>query len=752
MLDNIPYELRCLPQWVVAGFDKLPINPRTGRNASPTDPNTWVTFDEARTAGYPHVGFCLHDDPYTIIDLDDPFQRTDKSVIQAGDEDYEQAVERSLRHRKVFDMFQSYTELSQSGRGVHIIVRGNIPSGVRRDKVEVYCRERYMICTGNILKNAPVADYQELLTQLHSEMSSTVHGGYDDEEQTRTDDQILSMASNAVNGDKFNALCRGDISMYPSQSEADFALTTILAFYSKNDEQVIRLFRMSALGKRDKAQRDDYFTGRYGMLNKIRPKQLPPRVDLSGLLNSVTAAPTITAAPVDDPIEHLVDRPQSPLTFPPGLVGSIADYLYSSAIRPVPEVALSGALALLSGILGRSYNISGTGLNQYLILLAKTGTGKEGAANGIDALISGLRQFIPSSDDFLGPATFASGQALIRVLDKRPCFVSILGEFGLTLQSLCDRNAAPHNVMLRKVLLDLFAKSGYNNTLRPSVYSDQEKNTQPVRAPNVTILGESTPENFYGAMDGSHIAEGLVPRFTIIEYTGNRPQRNANAFHRPQNHLLMALRSAMEVALQTRQNEVVCPVQTDHSAGILLDEFDSMVDDKINNAQGDVESQIWNRAHVKSLKLSALLAVGCNLHQPIITKETATWAINLVSNDVSQMSTKFTSGVVGQGDHQQEFDLRHAIQRYSELTHKQRLSYKVPKVLVDKDQVIPYTYLKRVLILRASFKGDRRGAVAALQASLTDAVKAGMLQQIPSDQAMRELAVNSPVYIRGESW
>src|SRR5690606_21901645 len=143
---------------------------------------------------------------------------------------------------------------------------------------------------------------------------------------------------------------------------------------------------------------------------------------------------------------------------------------------------ISAAIALVAGIIGRSYNISGTGLNQYIILLAKTGAGKEGAATGIENLVSAVRPIVPMVDRFIGPSAFASGQALIKVLDEQPCFVSILGEFGLTLQQLCDPRANSAQVMLRKVLLDLYNKSGWNKVLRSSVYSDTSKNTKLIRS------------------------------------------------------------------------------------------------------------------------------------------------------------------------------------------------------------------------------------------------------------------------------
>ena len=59
---------------------------------------------------------------------------------------------------------------STSGRGYHIIVRGKIPSGVHRDNVEMYSSGRYMICTGDVVRNTPIMEYQQLLDILYGEM------------------------------------------------------------------------------------------------------------------------------------------------------------------------------------------------------------------------------------------------------------------------------------------------------------------------------------------------------------------------------------------------------------------------------------------------------------------------------------------------------------------------------------------------------------------------------------------------------
>lgn len=740
MRNNIPMELRALPQWVCAGPDKVPLSPRTGQPASVTDPNTWATFEEAVRTGMKHVGFVLAEwDPYTIIDLDN---KPSKPCTP----------EQWARHQKILEAFDSYTERSASGTGYHIIVKGRIPAGVHRDNVEVYSSARYMICTGDVVRNTPIADYQQLLDVIYGEMKPADVVELDDVEGIMSDEEVVEMAMRAANADKFNELCRGDWQAmgYESQSEADFALMSIFAYYTRDNEQVRRLFRMSPLGQREKAQKNDKYLN--FALGKIRAQQ-PPLVDFEELKANLAPATSIPEALTPAPAPYIKDTaPVVPgVSLPPGLVGEVAQYIYQTAIRPVPEIALGAAIAITAGVCARSYNISGSGLNQYLILLAKTGAGKEGAVTGIDNLIAAIRPQVPMVDQFIGPSAFASGQALIKVLDDRPCFVSVLGEFGLTLQQLCDPRASSPQIMLKKVLLDLYSKSGWNKVLRSSVYSDTDKNTKIVQAPNVTILGESTPESFFEGLDSIHIAEGLIPRFSVIEYTGPRPPRNRNANTPPSQQLVARFSELVAVSLTTANNGTCANVQMESAAIQLMDEFDAKADGMINAAGSDVDMQLWNRAHLKALKLAAVIAVGCNPHAPVVTPDIARWSIDFVERDVAVMTTRFQRGEVGVGDHRHEVDIRKAVENYLAMSESQRLQYKTPKSLLNQP-VVPFHYLRRKLRLLSAFKNDRRGVARALEDSLKDMVKAEILRQVPPQQAMEKFGVTTELYVKGPTW
>jgi putative DNA primase/helicase len=144
--ESIPEELRVRPQWVVWKAvgdkpDKVPYSPRTGRRASSTDLLTWSTFQEALEAyeigEYAGLGFVFSSaDPYTGIDLDDCVDGDGEIALWAME---------IVRH------FDSYTELSATGSGLHIIVRGDVPNR-RNGHVEVYSSKRFFTVTGHAIE------------------------------------------------------------------------------------------------------------------------------------------------------------------------------------------------------------------------------------------------------------------------------------------------------------------------------------------------------------------------------------------------------------------------------------------------------------------------------------------------------------------------------------------------------------------------------------------------------------------------
>lgn len=786
MFNNIPHEMRDYAQWVVWRLEtrpdakptKVPYSLKSGMKASVTDPKDWSTFIEVTNAGpfipagiavepdtpitqtgFSGIGFVLtHNDPFGFIDLDDAH----------GD------VEAYDRQIKVFREFNSYSELSPSGAGLHIIIKGQLPAGRRRASIEIYSAERYMTMTGNVYHQAPIEDRQELFQLLFDQMggAAQTHTFGEDQDQKHTDEEIFEQASKAVNGEKFVALYQGNWQQYyPSQSEADFALINIISFYSQNRLQIMRMFRASKLGERDKAKRNSYLGY---MINKSFDRQLPP-IDVEGLKaqfaelmaaraseavkssekpaslpdqapagagegqdpqGATVAAGLGASAPAVVPSSHAHGSPST--AFPPGLVGEVAQFILDAAPRPVPEIALAGAYGLIAGLTQRAYNVSGTGLNQYVMLVAKTGRGKEAIAGGVSKLMTAIKTSVPASAEFVGPGEIQSAAGLLKWLAKYPAIFSIVGEFGLKLKEMSSPHANIHVAGIKRSLLDLYNKSGKGAILNPMAYSDRDKNTPAIYSPAFTLIGESTPSRFYENLDEGMIADGLLPRFMVIDYDGPRvPLQERHNQVQPPFALVERLASLAAHCMTLSHNGNVHDVPIDPAAKIVLDQFNQHCDHEINNAKSEVETELWNRAHIKALKLSALYAVGTDYINPVIVEPMAWRATNEIAAQTYALKARFEAGEVGTGETSNEVAqlnlMVKVIGEWSTSPHDVVGKYRIPFEM-HRDGVFPYNSLQMRLAAQSVFKNDRWGASRAIERAFKQLLEADDVREMPLQQ------------------
>ena len=160
-------DLKAQRRWVgyKSPTDKAPMNPHTGRNASSTDSATWATYAEATAAQMRYrwhgVGFVLNGDGIVGIDLDD-------CLKLIGDDEYKS----SNLARYVMDIAPSYTEVSPSGTGLHIIGTGTLERAIKAtingDAVEVYSTGRYLTYTDEWVNTSPkeINDISDAINEI----------------------------------------------------------------------------------------------------------------------------------------------------------------------------------------------------------------------------------------------------------------------------------------------------------------------------------------------------------------------------------------------------------------------------------------------------------------------------------------------------------------------------------------------------------------------------------------------------------
>jgi hypothetical protein len=254
---NIPAEMRDTPHWIVWRLEMKPdksgeLKPSktpysvNGGYGKVNDAATWASFMDALTAyekgKYNGLGFVFTDTPFVAVDIDGCISDDGKVTKTAHD---------------ITARLNSYTECSQSGHGLHIIVKGKLPAGRRRNgAVEMYGdgSSRYFAMTGDTRTPAVIRECQTDIDHIHRQ--------YIQPEETKQtaiprpsqsvgldDSALIEKACNAKNGAAFAALWRGDTSAHGGDdSAADQALCNHLAFWTGRDAaRIDSLFRQSGL-------------------------------------------------------------------------------------------------------------------------------------------------------------------------------------------------------------------------------------------------------------------------------------------------------------------------------------------------------------------------------------------------------------------------------------------------------------------------------------------------------------------------
>ena len=281
--DNIPAELRASKNWVCFMLldnpekgkpDKVPINPSSLWGARPNAPTTWGTFQDA-AAQIGKTGRCKRPDPKDAnqkITVSGAIAGVGYMFNNAGivGVDFDHCIDPNTGELNPWaaswvERFGSYTEISPSGTGLHILCKGNLPGkAVKLPQAEMYDKGRYFTVTGNVFGECRgLTPAQESINALYTELTAKEQkrpattappssaGGVD----CLLDFELVEKIHNSKHGRKFDPLWAGDVSGYKSGSEADLALCNILAFWTRRDTaRMDALFRQSGL-MRDKWDR-----------------------------------------------------------------------------------------------------------------------------------------------------------------------------------------------------------------------------------------------------------------------------------------------------------------------------------------------------------------------------------------------------------------------------------------------------------------------------------------------------------------
>lgn len=259
-IKNIPAELKTSCRFCVWKFEKrngqktkMPYNPANGDRAKINDLRTFADFKTTLVTyamgGYDGIGIAVGSG-IGAFDIDHCI-REDGTLNDTAD--------------TVLSIFPTaYVEKSPSGKGL----RGffHVPEDYVYDKtvyyinnrnkgLEVYmpgATNRFVTVTGDVYRTGEIPNDETAMTTLLDSLmkrNKQVQQTHFQHHSYLDDEAVIAHASEASNSEKFKKLFAGEWEdLYGSQSDADMALLSILAFWCGCDEeQMDRIFRTSGL-------------------------------------------------------------------------------------------------------------------------------------------------------------------------------------------------------------------------------------------------------------------------------------------------------------------------------------------------------------------------------------------------------------------------------------------------------------------------------------------------------------------------
>lgn len=227
--QNIPEELKKLPQWVVRR-GKVPYNPRSGYCAKAGQPETWGSFHEAvnESKNYDGIGFEFKTGGGIVgIDLDHIF--TDSGAWADGSE----------WAQNIVNALDTYTEISPSKTGLHIYAYGTIPESGRKktfqnkQALEMYQEKRYFTVTGDTFHGERIENRNETLNGIYKKYFSEIpQKNHDSTADYQPNDDYMSIG--LEKDPVFAALWNGE-RPNGNESSDDIALMNKLAYWCNKE-------------------------------------------------------------------------------------------------------------------------------------------------------------------------------------------------------------------------------------------------------------------------------------------------------------------------------------------------------------------------------------------------------------------------------------------------------------------------------------------------------------------------------------
>lgn len=611
MFERTPEEIRILKQWhvwrMVKGT-KIPLQ-IDGSAAKSNDPETWSEFEAAvdQAAFFDGIAFEITP-PYVGIDLDGCLDE---------DGDLREWAWPILAH---FDEL-GFIEVSPSGTGIKILVRGAKPEGMPclhkiaekpKQQIEVYGHSRFWTVTGDIYGgNDKISDAQHAIDWLNA----TYFQGKKQERKKPNPSPPLSYPPPSPPPTLLKRAQEYARAVPPAgEGSRNHTLFNLAGHLFSMNSGGLRLTESEVLEicqdwngtltdplSDTEVERTVSSAGRNGTPREEKPdRPFPtedqyPQVDISALISEIGAKPD---PDFDDDAFCLKMVP------PAGLIRQVFDYYCQTSHRRSNTMGLATAVTLAETLFGRRVR-SHTDLrvNDYNVIIAPTSSGKEACETTISRI---CWQADPNRVPLL-PPDVQSGNGLLKAVSDHPQGLWICDEFGKVLEAILDRKSNNgHAKQIGTHLLKLYSKA--SGIYGGAAHADGARNE--IVQPHLCLLGLTTGQIFE-SIDSRQIQDGLFGRIAFWPVQ-NRPKRKTARVSAAPEDLERLVRLWLNWEPTSGLHRSVPKPEMIEMSDAALERWEThanAIDERMEN-ESESRAAIWGRVAARAMKLGIVHRVA----------------------------------------------------------------------------------------------------------------------------------------------
>lgn len=330
----------------------------------------------------------------------------------------------------------------------------------------------------------------------------------------------------------------------------------------------------------------------------------------------------------------------------PGVLETMVQWSMGTAPHPVRMYSVAAALGVASAVCARRYTTSRSNYATiYLLVIGKSGTGKEHVRRSANTMLRAA-----GASALIGPNEWTSRSAVWSSVLSQPQSLAIVDEFGQFLNAASGGSdgAAMKNGVLT-ALMELFSRvddvaiTPQFSTLTLSDKQRKSAERKSIERPGQSVVGLTTPNEWYDSLKGNRISSGFLNRFLVLEANVPRGDLSDVTDDDPPpavvDWITRVLAPRGDLDKLGRVSEIPAPVKLaiTHEAAHAFKAFKRECNARADVLEAEKLGELPMRAGEQAMRLSLIAALAEDPNALMITEAHAAWGIAVAGYQLQQL-------------------------------------------------------------------------------------------------------------------